>query len=111
MPEFPNLQLPTPSSAQSFVLSSTLSGRAGVDSMNHWKEEVDQAEAAALKIEALELKAERDFDRVWAIAEAKGEPALALKTPEFDAWMTARGNSDAAWGRWYLVMEARPRDE
>jgi hypothetical protein len=78
--------------------------------MNHWKEELDQVEAAALKIEALELKAERDFDRISASAKAQGEPSLALKTPEFDAWMTARRDSDAAWGRWFEMMGARPLD-
>lgn len=80
-------------------------------SMNHWKEQVEQAEAAALKIEALELKAEREFDRVSGNAKAQGEPPLALKTPEFEAWMAARRNSDTAWGHWYQVMGTRPRDE
>jgi hypothetical protein len=79
--------------------------------MNYWKEELELVEAAALRIEAQELEAERDFDRVSAAARAKGEPALALKTPEFDAWMAARRDSDAAWGRWFQVMGARPRDE
>jgi hypothetical protein len=46
--------------------------------MNDWKEELDLVEAAALRIEALELKAERDFDRVSEIAQAQGEPDLAL---------------------------------
>lgn len=79
--------------------------------MNHWKEELDLVEAAALRIEALELKAECDFDRISEIARAQGEPSLALKTPEFDAWMAARSDSDAAWGRWFEVMGARPGDD
>lgn len=79
--------------------------------MNYWNEELDLVEAAALRIEALELKAESDFDRVSEVAQAKGEPSLALKTPEFAAWMAARSDSDAAWGRWFEVMGARPRDD
>ena len=78
--------------------------------MNYWKEELDLVETAALRIEALELKAKRDFDQISAVARAKGEPALALETPEFDTWMAARRDSDAAWGRWFQVMGARPRD-
>ena len=79
--------------------------------MNHWKEELELVEAAALRIEALELKAESEFDRVSAAAREQGDPALALKTPEFEAWMAARVDSDAAWGRWFQVMGARPNDD
>jgi hypothetical protein len=79
--------------------------------MNDWKEQLDSVEADALRVEALELKAEREFDRVTEIAQAKGEPALALKTPEFEAWMAARRDSDAAWGRWFEVMGARPNEK
>jgi hypothetical protein len=79
--------------------------------VNHWKEELELVETAALRTEALELKAEHDFDRISAAAQAKGDPTLALKTPEFDAWMAARRETDTAWGRWYLVMGTRPHDE
>jgi hypothetical protein len=80
------------------------------DTMN-WKQEIDRVEAEALEIEALELKAESEFDRVNEIAQAQGDPSLALKTPEFDAWMAARNESDTAWGRWFQVMGNRPTGE
>lgn len=80
-------------------------------STNHWKEELELVEAAALRIEALELKAESDFDRVSDAAQAQGEPSAALGSPEFQAWMSARHDSDAAWGRWFEVMGARPPEE
>jgi hypothetical protein len=79
--------------------------------MSHWKEQLDRVEAAALRTDDLEQKAEGEFDRVTAIAEAKGEPGLALKTPEFDAWMAARTNSDTAWGQWFQVMGERPEGQ
>jgi len=76
--------------------------------MNHWKQELDAVEAAAMRIEALELEAEQAFDRVEQVAKAEGDAERALNTPEFNAWMAARRDSDAAWGRWFEVMGARP---
>ncbi|AMO21953.1 hypothetical protein UC35_02545 [Ramlibacter tataouinensis] len=61
-------------------------------------------EAAAVEIESLEAAAERRFDQVFANAEAAGEPEAALKSEEFTRWLAARRDTDAAWGRWSLVM-------
>jgi hypothetical protein len=79
--------------------------------MNPWQDERERAVADALDIEARELRAERDFDRAHAAAQARGDASLAMKTPEFDAWMAARRETDSAWGRWYQVMATRPGDE
>ena len=78
--------------------------------MNHWKQELDAVEAAAMRIDAIEQQAESEFDRVAQAAKANGDAERALETPEFAAWMAARRNSDAAWGRWFEVMGARPGD-
>ncbi|TFY99403.1 hypothetical protein EZ313_22925 [Ramlibacter henchirensis] len=77
--------------------------------MNFWTEELALVEAAALRIEALEAAAETRFDSMHAAASARGTADDALGTPEFKAWMDARADTDAAWGRWAQVMDARPQ--
>ena len=79
--------------------------------MKFWTEELALVEAAALRIEALERVAEQRFDTVHDEADARGEAARTVETPEFTAWMTARADTDAAWGRWAQVMDARPDDQ
>lgn len=74
--------------------------------MKFWKEELAQVEAAALQIEAQEREAEKRFDIVHAQALARGEADLTRETPEFTAWIAARAETDAAWGRWAQVMDA-----
>lgn len=76
--------------------------------MKYWAEELAMVEAAALKAESLEQAAERRFDDVHAAAEANGAVEAALETSEFASWMAARADTDAAWGRWSLVMDAKP---
>ncbi len=76
--------------------------------MKYWTEELAMVEAAALRIESLEQAAERRFDEVHAAAEANGAVELALDTSEFASWMAARADTDAAWGRWSQVMDAKP---
>ncbi|HYD76605.1 hypothetical protein [Ramlibacter sp.] len=76
--------------------------------MNYWAEEIAMVEKAALKAESLEQAAERKFDEVHAAAEARGAVETALDTPEFASWMAARADTDAAWGRWSQVMDAKP---
>jgi hypothetical protein len=82
--------------------------------MTCWKEELAQVEAAALRIEAREREAEKRFDMAHAEAFARGDAEHSLKTPEFAAWIAARAETDAAWGRWAQVMdvsvEIRQRD-
>ena len=75
--------------------------------MTVWKEELAQAEAAALRIEAQEREAERRFDIVHAEASARGGAEHTRNTPEFAAWIAARAETDAAWGRWAQVMDLR----
>jgi hypothetical protein len=72
--------------------------------MKPWTEELAQVEAAALRIEALEVAAESRFDQ--ARLRAANEDVVG--TPEFADWMAARADTDAAWGRWAQVMDARP---
>ncbi|AEG91728.1 hypothetical protein [Ramlibacter tataouinensis] len=76
--------------------------------MKYWMEELALVEAAAQRIQAQEDAAERRFDEVHARAEATGDHARALATQEFACWMAARHDTDAAWGRWAEVMNARP---
>jgi hypothetical protein len=74
--------------------------------MKFWKEELAQVEAAALRVEALEREAEKRFDIIHAEALARGGAELSLDTPELAAWLAARAETDAAWGRWAQVMDA-----
>ncbi len=76
--------------------------------MNYWTEDLALVEAAALRIEALEAAAEKKFDEVFAAAEASGEPKKALSTQEFAWWMAARQDTDEAWSRRSMVMNAKP---
>ena len=78
--------------------------------MQQWKEELARTEAAAIRIEKIEAEAEQHFDRVFDSAQAKGDTAAALKTDEFSRWLGARADTDAAWGRWAQVMDARPAE-
>jgi len=76
--------------------------------MQFWEQELALTEAAALRIEAIEAEAERRFDKALAVAEGNGEPGIATRMAEFRDWMSARADTDAAWGRWAEVMHARP---
>lgn len=74
--------------------------------MNYWQEELALVEAAALRIQGLEQAAGRRFDEAFARAQQAGTakaPAL-----ELGDWLAARRDTDAAWGRWAEVMNARP---
>jgi hypothetical protein len=79
--------------------------------MSDWTQEVALAEAEAGRLQAAEDVAEQQFDAVHSQAQANGDKHAALKSPEFDAWMSARRATDAAWGAWSLIMDARPRQE
>jgi hypothetical protein len=74
--------------------------------MNLWEQELALVERAALRIEAMEAVAEQRVDAAFAEAEVSGcDPR---KTLEFEQWLAARADTDAAWGRWAEVMHARP---
>lgn len=79
--------------------------------MAFWKEELAQAEAAALQLEAREREAEMRFDKVHAQASAGGGAEHGPQSPELAAWMAARAETDAAWGRWAQVMDAEPSSD
>ena len=76
--------------------------------MSDWAEKVAMAEAAAEREQAAEAAAEKRFDVVHAQAEANAQPEQAQQTQEFREWMAARHATDAAWGAWSIVMDARP---
>jgi hypothetical protein len=79
--------------------------------MDSWKEELALMEAAAMRTEAMEALAEGRFDSVFDAAQAQGASAGVTKTVEFSEWMAARADTDAAWGRWAQVMDARPAQQ
>ncbi|HTH80678.1 MAG TPA: hypothetical protein VL593_17025 [Ramlibacter sp.] len=61
-------------------------------------------ESAALQTESLEQIAEKIFDDSYDAAERNGCVATVTTTPEFQSWMAARAETDAAWGRWAEFM-------
>lgn len=79
--------------------------------MKIWTEELAQVEAAALRVEALEQEAEKRFEMARQEAVARGDGDAVVRTPEFSAWMAARHETDAAWGRWAQVMDAAVEDK
>ena len=76
--------------------------------VDYWMEELTLVEAAAMRIQAREDLAERLFFEARARAQAAGDEQAVLKSEEFATWMAARNDTDAAWGRWSQVMDARP---
>lgn len=76
--------------------------------MSDWAEEFAAATATAERIQAAEAEAEGLFDRAHAQAHALGDKSQALTTAEFHNWMAARHATDAAWGVWSTVMDAKP---
>lgn len=76
--------------------------------MSDWTEAAALAEATADRKQAAEDVAQERFYAVKAKAEAAGDPAEALRTDEFRDWMSARAETDSAWGAWSMAMDARP---
>jgi hypothetical protein len=76
--------------------------------MSDWTEKVTAAEAGAERKQAAEHEAEQRFRAVQAQAEAHGNADAALLSDEFHAWMATRHETDAAWGAWSMVMDAKP---
>jgi hypothetical protein len=75
---------------------------------NYWQEELALVEAAALRIQAREEAAEKLFEEALSRHEVQGTGVPAKQMQEFTTWMACRHDSDAAWGRWATVMDARP---
>lgn len=76
--------------------------------MSDWAQDVAQAEAVAQRTQEAEHQAEKRFDQVHAQAQAAGAVDKAVKSDEFGEWMAARHATDAAWGAWSTVMDAKP---
>jgi hypothetical protein len=76
--------------------------------MTLWEQEIALVERAALRIEQIEADALTRFARVRDAAHRSGDLDGVVRTPEFQAWMAARAETDAAWGRWAQVMDAKP---
>jgi len=77
--------------------------------MSDWAERLTAAEAGAERKEAAEHEAEQKFKTVRAQAQAQGDADKALQSDEFRAWMASRHETDAAWGQWATVMDAKPQ--
>lgn len=78
--------------------------------MNYWLEELALVEAAAVRIQGIEVVAGQRFDRAMlAGGQQAAEGGHALPSQELSDWLAARRDTDAAWGRWAEVMKARPR--
>jgi hypothetical protein len=75
--------------------------------MSDWAEQIAAAEAHAEGKQAAEHVAESRFDAVHAAAKAKGDVDQALQSDELRSWMASRHETDAAWGAWATVMDAK----
>ncbi len=73
--------------------------------MTDWEQRLKAAEAGAEQIQAAEEAAEQRFRTLQAAAETGGDP---LQSDEFHSWMATRRATDAAWGEWATLMDARP---
>ena len=76
--------------------------------MSDWAEDFAAATATAERTQVAENEAETLFDQVHDKAQADGNKGHALTTDEFHNWMAARHATDAAWGAWSAVMDAKP---
>jgi hypothetical protein len=72
--------------------------------MSDWEQRLKAAEAGAEKTEAAEHAAEEKFKAV----QAQGNDAEALESEEFRSWMASRRETDEAWGKWAMLMDAKP---
>jgi len=76
--------------------------------IQEWTAAVAAAESAAQQKQDAEEIAHERFDATRTEIEAGGGTAHVIDTPEFHQWMTARRESDEAWGAWAMVMDAKP---
>ncbi|HUR89447.1 MAG TPA: hypothetical protein VMZ74_10205 [Ramlibacter sp.] len=75
--------------------------------MSDLEERIKAAEAGAESKQATEELAEERFRAVHAMAEARGNAKDALESKEFHSWMATRRETDAAWGEWAMLMDAK----
>jgi hypothetical protein len=61
-------------------------------------------EKSAMQHETREQLAEERFDAAYARAEERGTVDQVRATAEFGEWMSARAQTDEAWGRWAQAM-------
>jgi len=64
------------------------------------------AEREALRRQEAEAHAEQRFDAVHAALAADGRIDEATRSREFHEWMATRTETDVAWGRWAVAMDA-----
>jgi hypothetical protein len=76
--------------------------------MSDWANELKVAEAAAAQTQLAEEAAETLFDAFRARTEGHEDKDHTVKSDEFRTWMAARHATDAAWGAWSQVMDAKP---
>src|SRR4051812_11711423 len=79
-----------------------------VHKMSSWEERLKEAEAGAERSEAAEQEAEKRFKALQGNAQAQGRADEALQSEEFHSWMASRHATDDAWGKWSIVMDAKP---
>ena len=71
--------------------------------MSDWKQRLNAAEADAERSEAAEHAAEARFRAL----RAQGGEAVAIGSEEFGSWMDKRRATDAAWGKWAILMDEK----
>jgi hypothetical protein len=75
--------------------------------MSDLDERVKAAEAGADRLQAVEDMAEEKFKALHAETQAQGKGDEALSSDEFRTWMATRRATDAAWGEWAVLMDAK----
>lgn len=81
-------------------------GTAITDINHRHDTSVATAETQALSTQAAEAEAEQRFDTLRARLESAGRAHEATNSNEFRDWLEARANTDDAWGRWAVAMDA-----
>lgn len=68
--------------------------------------EVARAETEALALQDAEALSEQRFVDVRQRLVADNRSEEVTRCAEFRAWMAARAQTDEAWGRWAMAMDA-----
>ena len=76
--------------------------------MSDWDEQLKAAEQGAERLEAVEVAAEARFKALQKDAQAQGKGDEALNSDELQSWLETRRATDAAWGQWATLMDAKP---
>ena len=76
--------------------------------MTDWEDKLKAVEAGAERAQAVEQQAEERFRAVHERANAQGAAEAAVESEEFHAWMASRHATDAAWGSWAMMLDAKP---